>query len=197
MTRSKSPSGMFTLAVLGLVAVKIAFEVLKAVLTSPWFYVAIVVAFVVWIAREAWLRRRRRAAWDHPRACGADALCTHGVSDHPRSRGADSRCSAVAGLRTGSPSLARGRLLVEQCLPLSEGITLARAGPTARRAGPGLVLWDHPRSRGADLNAAARGAWVPGSPSLARGRHPCGLFCLDDYRITLARAGPTLPDLRR
>ena len=68
--------------------------------------------------------------------------------DHPRSRGVYTMDWSAGVFLMGSSPLARGlryhaRVRVHGC-----GIIPARAGFTARAAGPGTGTRDHPRSRG-------------------------------------------------
>ena len=71
------------------------------------------------------------------------------------------------------------------------GIIPARAGFTAGYTGFGLVVGDHPRSRGVYALRAGPLPPAPGSSPLARGLHRTVMADLRLRRIIPARAGFT------
>ena len=112
--------------------------------------------------------------WNHPRSCGKD-----GPEPWP-----------IPG-KEGSPPLVRERLHVIHLIPLSTGITPARAGKTFARAIARGVTEDHPRSCGKDFMIFRFFRCHRGSPPLVRERQ-LGTD-RDDVvgGITPARAGKT------
>ena len=117
--------------------------------------------------------------------------------DHPRSRG-DGLMTAISNAETmGSPPLARGRLLGRPVRPRRRGITPARAGTAVPAPGSPASSRDHPRSRGDGGSTNWSTSGESGSPPLARGRQHHRCHGDMRVRITPARAGTALPDLRQ
>ena len=89
---------------------------------------------------------------------------------HPRSRGENSNrgCSTVD--QKGSSPLTRGKR-PRQCGGAHDcGLIPAHAGKTTGRPACRSVRWAHPRSRGENGGARARGDRRPGSSPLTRGK---------------------------
>ena len=111
--------------------------------------------------------------------------------DHPRSRGENPMASFRLDQATGSPPLARGKLLRALGRVLGDRITPARAGKTRPPGSSECSGTDHPRSRGENTDLETSRAGDRGSPPLARGkRHEVDLAA-QPLGITPARAGKT------
>ena len=116
----------------------------------------------------------RNAGWDHPRACGENAVRPTG-GQHTR----------------GSPPRVRGKLCAGDQLLRSDRITPARAGKTVFLHPNGGHYTDHPRACGENSRIGSRPTFQPGSPPRVRGKHADVKIELYDRRITPARAGKT------
>ena len=117
--------------------------------------------------------------------------CTASITDHPRSRGVYRHAEVHHRRVEGSSPLARGlhrpeldRVPVGRIIP-------ARAGFTAIIAGTGVLLGDHPRSRGVYRAVAECAVWTDGSSPLARGLRTEEYNRRSGRRIIPARAGFT------
>ena len=111
--------------------------------------------------------------------------------DHPRSRGKDFSTTSWLVATTGSPPLARERHGGHLRCRAVVGITPARAGKTQGLQKCAGIGWDHPRSRGKDVQQRNYGHRAVGSPPLARERPPIELIKASSFGITPARAGKT------
>ena len=113
-------------------------------------------------------------------------------TDHPRSCGANAVCDIGCKLCCGSSPLVRGQLNVFLGFFHQLRIIPARAGPTEFDDTDEIVCPDHPRSCGANDTAENIAFAQDGSSPLVRGQR----LGADDghagLRIIPARAGPTL-----
>ena len=117
----------------------------------------------------------------------------HHGGAHPRSRGENGRLHGLDEEGAGSSPLTRGkRGLHNQGL---EGGRLipAHAGKTLRRRLLRVNLRAHPRSRGENALASARGCESYGSSPLTRGKPRPGKRPRVAYRLIPAHAGKTAP----
>ena len=112
-------------------------------------------------------------------------------TDHPRSCGANAVCDIGCKLCCGSSPLVRGQLNVFLGFFHQLRIIPARAGPTSRPRFAAISTSDHPRSCGANALSNSPIVSGGGSSPLVRGQlEPyCGLGTV--HRIIPARAGPT------
>ena len=137
--------------------------------------------------------------------------------DHPRSRGVYTRwrderrrsegSSPLArGLRpdVGTPVIGRGIIparagFTKRKRPVQSraGIIPARAGFTASTLRSGIILRDHPRSRGVYAAYGERAQLAEGSSPLARGLQQRPIFTVRTHGIIPARAGFTGPPRSR
>ena len=112
-------------------------------------------------------------------------------TDHPRSCGANAVCDIGCKLCCGSSPLVRGQLNVFLGFFHQLRIIPARAGPTTISLILPHSTKDHPRSCGANFAAQFSASILRGSSPLVRGQH----MALTRYhwinRIIPARAGPT------
>jgi len=121
-------------------------------------------------------RRSEPAAWDRPRAPGADSGRR---SPPPR--------------RPGPSTRAGGRRGRSADVGVAYGTVHARRGPTPGRSGGRAGARDRPRAPGADA-AALLACWSNGGPSSrAGGRHSPPSHLQDQLGTVLARRGPTSP----
>ena len=111
--------------------------------------------------------------------------------DHPRSCGANASKAGKPMVIFGSSPLVRGqRHRVGRLRPPAR-IIPARAGPTQEFRVSRPVRQDHPRSCGANANAATPSTCRSGSSPLVRGQRQTHPRVHDRDRIIPARAGPT------
>ena len=90
--------------------------------------------------------------------------------DHPRLRG--EKCTTELNSRqsTGSPPLARGKVIFKDAGGKELRITPACAGKSPARSAAPLLFGDHPRLRGEKAGGGGRRRALAGSPPLARGK---------------------------
>ena len=112
-------------------------------------------------------------------------------TDHPRSCGANAVCDIGCKLCCGSSPLVRGQLNVFLGFFHQLRIIPARAGPTEFDDTDEIVCPDHPRSCGANVVELAEFADYPGSSPLVRGQLKYPYNSRAIHRIIPARAGPT------
>ena len=112
-------------------------------------------------------------------------------TDHPRSCGANAVCDIGCKLCCGSSPLVRGQLNVFLGFFHQLRIIPARAGPTEFDDTDEIVCPDHPRSCGANLTTMGRYWPRFGSSPLVRGQRHVTLKRFERVRIIPARAGPT------
>jgi hypothetical protein len=109
---------------------------------------------------------------DHPRLRGENHDWRRPAYDAvrpPRSRGEGISSVSLCMLVTGSPPLARGRLLFGDAHGLAERTTPARAGRTAAGTGGRSPASEHPRSRGENGASGLQHRMICGTPPLAPG----------------------------
>ena len=111
---------------------------------------------------------------DHPRSCGANAVCDIGCK----------RCCGSSPLVRGQPRFARAFQKCERIIP-------ARAGPTGFSVPACGYDQDHPRSCGANRTFVIAVIGVRGSSPLVRGQLNAQTATSVYTRIIPARAGPT------
>ena len=116
---------------------------------------------------------------DHPRSCGANVIVWVGFA-----------------LLHGSSPLVRGQPQATSQRRSATRIIPARAGPTQEFRVSRPVRPDHPRSCGANANAATPSTCRSGSSPLVRGQPARSSRCESIGRIIPARAGPTGSRLR-
>ena len=92
--------------------------------------------------------------------------------DHPRLRGKDNSRGVIDTFMSGSPPLARERLVFQKCRILRVRITPACAGKTKKTKKDSIAGRDHPRLRGKDGLLRVTQGYSGGSPPLARERPP-------------------------
>ena len=112
-------------------------------------------------------------------------------SDHPRSCGANVIVWVGFALLHGSSPLVRGQPDKRKAETRSVRIIPARAGPTSSERHAPSTMTDHPRSCGANANAATPSTCRSGSSPLVRGQRQTHPRVHDRERIIPARAGPT------
>ena len=112
-------------------------------------------------------------------------------TDHPRSCGANAVCDIGCKLCCGSSPLVRGQLNVFLGFFHQLRIIPARAGPTEFDDTDEIVCPDHPRSCGANHLRAPLNDRVDGSSPLVRGQLRVFEIVQQKRRIIPARAGPT------
>ena len=113
-------------------------------------------------------------------------------TDHPRSCGANAVCDIGCKLCCGSSPLVRGQLNVFLGFFHQLRIIPARAGPTEFDDTDEIVCPDHPRSCGAnDVNTFVDDQ-SRGSSPLVRGQRVRWFHQPVQIRIIPARAGPTI-----
>ena len=112
-------------------------------------------------------------------------------TDHPRSCGANAVCDIGCKLCCGSSPLVRGQLNVFLGFFHQLRIIPARAGPTEFDDTDEIVCPDHPRSCGANARHCFRVFFTLGSSPLVRGQRHVTLKRFERVRIIPARAGPT------
>ena len=120
-------------------------------------------------------------------AQGRDPQC----ADHPRSCGANFFGTTRAIYNDGSSPLVRGQPQATSQRRSATRIIPARAGPTQEFRVSRPVRPDHPRSCGANANAATPSTCRSGSSPLVRGQRQTHPRVHDRERIIPARAGPT------
>mgnify|MGYP000863397108 CR=1 FL=1 len=111
--------------------------------------------------------------------------------DHPRSRGVYQGALLHDGDARGSSPLARGLQTIIRRSLVVPGIIPARAGFTLGLSDRGVLLGDHPRSRGVYSSKSCTLRVNAGSSPLARGLHIHELGDAGLQRIIPARAGFT------
>ena len=109
--------------------------------------------------------------------------------DHPRLRGEKVYVHNLSFEFQGSPPLARGKATATTAVNKSNGITPACAGKSAASGGLSDPYRDHPRLRGEKCRKAFFQGSAWGSPPLARGKVPQGIFSGLSLGITPACAG--------
>ena len=158
---------------------------------------------------------------DHPRSCGANSTAKRlpitltwiiparagptncnieinaFLTDHPRSCGANCLSAINAIEHSGSSPLVRGQLPAAAGLCELVRIIPARAGPTFAADSFREIAPDHPRSCGANLSGDGSDTIGDGSSPLVRGQLDHDGPILATLRIIPARAGPTMPCVRR
>ena len=143
------------------------------------------------------LRTGRPSSWARgiiPALAGnthSSSSLTRPRRDHPRSRGEYRSLTVSNREGDGSSPLSRGIPSSWPARWLVMGIIPALAGNTLVILPLGVVVGDHPRSRGEYSIAGRRAGMAEGSSPLSRGILPCGADHVEDRRIIPALAGNT------
>ena len=114
---------------------------------------------------------------------------------HPRSRGENVKPGDNALAELGSSPLTRGKRERETPDRVARGLIPAHAGKTADSTRNSRGHWAHPRSRGENRASRPRGARLPGSSPLTRGKLRTPSRRSRERRLIPAHRGRRLPPL--
>ena len=89
---------------------------------------------------------------------------------HPRSRGENIKAAAAVVAEWGASPLTRGKHRAKELINARAGRIPAHAGKTPPPSAGSTAPWAHPRSRGENGGARARGDRRPGASPLTRGK---------------------------
>ena len=114
-------------------------------------------------------------AWEHPRACGENALCRR-----------------LRSLLSGTSPRMRGKHLEGCGFPDEAGNIPAHAGKTASLLVLPCLMTEHPRACGENPPVRALSGVIGGTSPRMRGKHPIHVFQHCHQRNIPAHAGKTL-----
>ena len=113
------------------------------------------------------------------------------VKAHPRSRGENKRVASRYSTPRGSSPLTRGKLLADSVRKKIKGLIPAHAGKTVEATYESVTERAHPRSRGENASACARGGGFAGSSPLTRGKRLLSGSRISEHGLIPAHAGKT------